>query len=160
MPRKVPLYKLEFNKIAVIRFGKNEEVKQTLPTIRVLKRQYPQAKIHFIVKEQYADVLKNVKEIHKIHTIKKAMFALMETHDEVAKEFIDVVFDLQNDFRSAFLYSAFPYAPKVMYRKYMTETFLTKFLEIPLKDPIPPLWKRFLHTLPRQEYEINDADFE
>jgi len=159
MPKRIPMSEMDFGKIAVIRFGKTDEIMQTLPVIRVLKRQYPQAEIHFIVKEQYDRVLRNVKEIHKIHTVKREAWALTKLHDELAREFINAVFDLQNDFRSSFLYSAFPGAPKLMYKKYLTESFLLKFFKINPKKPIPPLWQRFLDVLPRQNYEVCDADF-
>lgn len=160
MPRRIPVSKLEFNKIAVIRFGKTDEIMQTLPTIRVLKRQYPQAEIHFVVKEKYAEILQGVKEISKIHIIEKEQWGLTKIHDELAQEFINLVLDLQNDFQSGFLYSAFPSAPKLMYKKYLIQKFLLKFLKITPKKMIPPLWQRFLDTLPRQNYEVLKTDFE
>ncbi|MCL1945919.1 MAG: hypothetical protein FWF51_02035 [Chitinivibrionia bacterium] len=159
MPKRIPLSEIEFGKIAIIRFGKADEIMQTLPIIRVLKRQYPQTEIHFIAKEQYCEVLRNVEELHKIHAIKKEAWALTKLHDELADEFINAVFDLQNDFRSGFLYSAFPGAPKLMYKKYLIESFLLKFFKITTKKPIPPLWQRFLDVLPRKNYEILDTDF-
>jgi ADP-heptose:LPS heptosyltransferase len=160
MPKKIPISQWEYTKAAIIRFGGKDEIIQTLPTIRVLKRQYENIQIHFVVKEEFADILKEIKEIDKIHAIKKEPWALTKIHDELVKEFIPLVLDLQNDFQSGFLYSAFPGAPKRMYCKYMIESFLEKYLQIAPKNPIPPLWKRFLHTLPRQNYEVLDADFE
>jgi ADP-heptose:LPS heptosyltransferase len=160
MPKKIPISQWEYTKAAIIRFGGKDEILQTLPTIRVIKRQYKDIQIHFVVKEEFADILRNVKEITKIHTIKKEKWALTKTHDLLAKEFCGLVLDLQNDFQSSFLYSAFPGAPKRMYSKYKIANFLEKFLKIKPENPIPPLWQRFLYTLPRQEYEISDKDFE
>lgn len=159
MPRRIPLSELEYAKIAIIRFGGADEIMQTLPLIRVLRRQYNDAEIHFVVRDEFAAILQNIKEITKIHRIKKEPFALTKTHDILAKEFCDLVLDLQNDFQSSFLYSAFPGVPKRMYKKYRIANFLEKFLKIKLKKPIPSLWKRFLNTLPLQSYEVFDKDF-
>ena len=160
MPKRIPLSEWEYTKIAVIRFGGADEIMQTLPAIRVLSRQYADVQIHFVVKEEFAEILQNVKEITKIHKIKKEPWALTKTHDEIAKEHCGLVLDLQNDFQSAYLYSAFPSAPKRMYQKYMWASFLEKLGIKSLGVTPPPLWQRFLHTLPRQNYEVSERDFE
>jgi len=156
MPRRIPVSEWEYTKVTIIRFGGKDEIIQTLPTIRVIKRQYKDIQIHFIVKEEFADILCDVKEITKIHAIKKEWWALTKIHDEMVKEYCGLVLDLQNDFQSSYLYSAFPGAPKRMYQKYTKENFLQK---LGIKQNIPPLWKRFLYTLPRQEYKVKDSDF-
>lgn len=152
MPKRIPLSDLEFNKILLIRFGKSDEIMQILPIIRVLKRQYPQVKIHIASKKENAEILKDVKEIEKIHILnKEEKFPLTALHDELAKEFFDLLIDLQGDLTASYLYSSCPGSKKLFIKNYFWKKLFGK--------EIPPLWQRFLHTLPRQNYEIKDSDF-
>ncbi|MDR0304368.1 MAG: hypothetical protein LBH98_06335 [Chitinispirillales bacterium] len=160
MPKRIQLSELEFTKILTIRFDKSDEVMQTLPAIRVLKRQYPQAEIHFAVKKEYADILTKVKEISKIHILDKdEKFPLTTLHDALSKEFFDLLVDLQCDFRSSYLYSCSPGAKKLFCKKYHIQKLLL-FFKKNAEKTFPPLWQCFLDVLPKQDYEVSQTDFE
>jgi len=162
MPKKIPLSELEFSKILLIRLDKSDEIAQTFPTVRVLKRQYPKVEIHFAVKKEHAEILREVKEISKIHILdRNEKFPLTALHDELAEEFFDLLVDLQGDLRASYLYSCCPGAKKLFYgdKKYRLQKLLSFFKKYN-KKPVPPLWQRFLYVLPRQNYEVLQTDFE
>ena len=161
MSKRIPLSELEFSKILLIRLDKSEEIEHAFPAIRVLKRQYPQAEIHFAVKKEHADILQKIKEISKIHILgKDEKFPLTALHDELAEEFFDLLIDLQCDFRTSYLYSCCPGAKKLFYsdKKYRLQK-LFSFFKKDNKKPILPLWHRFLYVLPRQNYDVLQTDF-
>lgn len=162
MPKRIPLSDLEFSKILLIRLDKSGEIAQTFPIIRVLKRQYPQAEIHFAAKKEYAAILHKIKEISKIHILDAdKKFPLTALHDELAKEFFDLLVDLQGDFRASYLYSCCPGAKKLFYKrkKYCLQKLLSLFGKNAERFTDEPLWKRFLDILPRQNYEVVKEDF-
>ena len=162
MPKRIPVSELEFSKILIIRLEKSDEITQTFPAIRVLKRQYPQAEIHFAVKKEHAEILQKIKEISKIHVLdKNEKFPLTALHDKLAEEFFDLLVDLQCDFRTSYLYSCCPGAKKLFYddKKYFLQKLLS-FFKKGDKKPVPPLWQRFLYVLPRQNYNVLQTDFE
>jgi ADP-heptose:LPS heptosyltransferase len=146
----------------LIRLDGNYEIEQTFPTISILKRQYPQSEIHFAVKKEYVEILSKIREIHRIHVLDKdEKFPLTALHDELAKEFFDLLIDLQCDFRTSYLYSCCPGAKKLFYSR--TKHLLRKlfsFFKKNAKNNVPPLWCCFLNVLPRQDFDVLQADFE
>ena len=162
MPKRIPLCELEFSKILIIRLDKSDEITQTFATIRVLKRQYPHAEIHFAVKKEHAEILQKIKELSKIHVLdKNEKFPLTALHDKLAEEFFELLIDLQCDFRTSYLYSCCPGAKKLFYddKKYFLQKLLS-FFKKDDKKPVPPIWQRFLYVLPRQNYDVLQTDFE
>jgi len=157
MPRRVPLSQLNFEKIAVICFGNDEILSHTLPVLRLLKKQYPKAKIIFAAREKYADSLLSVKEISKIYTLKHGFSALWTLHDELAEEFCDLVLDFQNDFSSSFLYSAFPGVPKRRFSRQIFTKLTNKLFG--LHQKIHGVRQSFLMALPKYDKKAENADF-
>jgi len=86
------------NKIAVIRLSSLGDVLLTTPVIRALKQKYTNSEIDFVVKKQYADVLKFNSNIS--NTIIYDPGNLNSIKDEIKNNGYDLIIDLQNNFRS------------------------------------------------------------
>lgn len=85
-------------KILVIRFSSIGDIVLTTPVVRCLKKQlHGESEIHFLVKENFSELLVGNPYIDKIHIIRKSI-------DEVIEPLIDeqfhYVIDLQKNFRS------------------------------------------------------------
>lgn len=96
----------------------------TTPLLRVLKKNYPDAEIHYIVREAYADVLRFNPYIDKLWTVKKSPF---EAKELLSLKF-DYFIDLHKNQRSKlfflnFLQASYSTFPKLNLKKF----FLTQF---------------------------------
>lgn len=84
-------------KILIIRFSSIGDVVLTSPVVRCIKRQLPDAKLHFLVKKQYASLLTSNPYIDKIHSFERKA---KEIIPELKKENFDFIVDLQKNRRS------------------------------------------------------------
>jgi heptosyltransferase-2 len=88
-------------KIAVIRLSSLGDVLLTIPVIRALKQQYPNSEIDFVVKKQYADVLKFNPNISNIIIYDPGNVNSIK--DEIKNNGYDLIIDLHNNYRSCSL---------------------------------------------------------
>jgi len=112
-------------RILVIRFSSIGDIVLTTPVIRALKRHYPEAELHFLVKKAFRQVVLNNPYIDTIHTYDK------EDTDATIRSLqayqFDFVADLQKNFRSRKITGALgkPSAsfPKLNIRKWLYTSF-------------------------------------
>ena len=84
-------------KILIIRFSSIGDIVLTTPVIRCLRNKYPNAEIHFLVKEKFKNVLEANSYINKLISFEGD---LRDTVVDLIKEDYDYCIDLQNSFRS------------------------------------------------------------
>ena len=87
----------EMRKILVIRFSSIGDIVLTTPVVRCLKKQFPDAEIHFLTKKKFAQVVANNPYISKVHLFSDN---LSETIKELRAERFDFVVDLHRNLRS------------------------------------------------------------
>ena len=58
-------------KILVVRFSSIGDIVLTTPIVRCLKKDIPNAEIHFLTKKQFGGLVDNNPNIDKVHTIVK-----------------------------------------------------------------------------------------
>lgn len=88
---------MEAKKILIIRFSSIGDIVLTSPIIRCLKKQLPNAQIHYLTKENYKNILSSNPYITKIHTLKHS---IADTANELKSENFDFVVDLHHNIRS------------------------------------------------------------
>ena len=92
----------------------------TTPVVRCVKKQIPEAEIHFLVKAQFLSVVENNPYISRIHIYDGN---LTKTIHELQKEQFDFIVDLHKNFRSFRIKRAlgFPSAsfPKLNFKKWL-----------------------------------------
>lgn len=99
---------MQFQSIAVLRLSSLGDVLLTTPLINALRKQFPQAKIDFFTRSQFADVYRYNPGINNLY--------LLERTDESAQAFsaalqtgkYDAVLDLQSNLRSRKLTALLP----------------------------------------------------
>ncbi|MBP5758947.1 MAG: glycosyltransferase family 9 protein, partial [Bacteroidales bacterium] len=87
----------QMRKILVIRFSSIGDIVLTTPVVRCLKKQFPDAEIHFLTKKKFAQVVANNPYISKVHCFSDN---LSETIKELRAERFDFVVDLHRNLRS------------------------------------------------------------
>ncbi|MDP4291302.1 MAG: glycosyltransferase family 9 protein [Bacteroidota bacterium] len=85
------------NKILIIRFSSIGDIVLTTPVIRCIKKQLPDAVIHYLTKEKFRAVLEQNPYIDEIFTINKEIDEVML---ELIRERYDFIVDLHNNIRS------------------------------------------------------------
>lgn len=111
-------------KYLVIRFSSIGDIVLTSPVIRCLKKQKPDAEIHFVTKASFKVLLENNPYIEKVITFQKE---IDEVLDRLKNENYDFVIDLHHNLRSTKLKRKLkkPSAtfPKLNYKKLLLTTF-------------------------------------
>lgn len=101
-------------KILVIRFSSIGDIVLTTPVIRCIKKRYPTAELHFLVKRSYAPILQHNPYIDKIHHFDSNLTATIQT---LKQEHFDFVVDLQRNYRSGRITTALS-APHATFPKH------------------------------------------
>ena len=84
-------------KVLFIRFSSIGDIVLTTPAIRCLKLQQPEAEIHFLVKKQFAPVIRNNPYIDKLILLDSSWDLMI--HQLMVEDY-DYVIDLHKNFRS------------------------------------------------------------
>ena len=81
----------------IIRFSSIGDIVLTTPVVRNLKKQLPNAEIHYITKPQFRSLVENNPYIEKVHVLKNS---LTETIQELKDEHFDHIIDLHHNLRT------------------------------------------------------------
>ncbi len=87
-------------KILIIRFSSIGDIVLTTPVVRCLKKQLPEAEIHYLTKKKFLTVLQNNPYIDKLHCIEHH---IKEVLPELKKEKYDHIIDLHKNLRTLHL---------------------------------------------------------
>lgn len=90
-------------KFLVIRFSSIGDIVLTSPVVRCLKKQVPNAEIHYLTKPAFNDVLKANPYIDYVHVLDKP---LLEKIKELKAIGFDFIIDLHNNLRTQIIKSA------------------------------------------------------
>ncbi len=85
------------NKFLIIRFSSIGDIILTTPVIRCLRKQYPDAEIHFLTKQSFLSIVANNPYINKVHVLADN-FELM-LHELKTEEY-DHIIDLHHNLRT------------------------------------------------------------
>jgi heptosyltransferase-2 len=84
-------------KFLIIRFSSIGDIILTTPVIRCLRKQFPEAEIHFLTRQTFRNIVANNPYINKIHTLGDS-FELM-LHELKTEEY-DYIIDLHHNVRT------------------------------------------------------------
>jgi len=84
-------------KFLLIRFSSIGDIVLTSPVVRCLKKQYPEAEVHFLTKKRNIDLLEANPCIDQIHFFESSLSSIIQ---DLKKENFDYIIDLHNNFRS------------------------------------------------------------
>jgi lipopolysaccharide heptosyltransferase II len=131
-----------FSKILIVRLSSLGDILLATPFIRSIKKNYPEIKIDFLLKEQYKDILINNPYLNEL--------ILYRNDDSVKKEIAaknyEIIIDLQNNFRSKKIISEAKMSILKFNKKSLDKFLLVNFKINRLKDS-PPIPVRYAETL-------------
>ncbi|ABG57374.1 glycosyltransferase family 9 protein [Cytophaga hutchinsonii] len=84
-------------KILILRFSSIGDIVLTTPVIRCLKKQIPNAEIHFATKASFKSILENNPYIDKLHLLESSTASFIK---QLKAERFDVVIDLHSNIRT------------------------------------------------------------
>jgi heptosyltransferase-2 len=92
-------------KILVIRFSSIGDIVLSSPLLRVLRIRFPLAIIDFIVRKEYADLVRYDRNLNLIYEFdaKEGLDGLRRLKTQLKMEHYDLVVDIHNSFRSKYL---------------------------------------------------------
>jgi heptosyltransferase-2 len=129
-------------KFLIIRFSSIGDIVLTTPVVRCLKKQRPDAEIHFLVKPQFRSVVEGNPYIDKIHELQTDWEAMISQFREEA---FDHIIDLHHNLRTLRVKKALK-VPAVSFNKLNIE----KFIFVKLKWNVMPkvhIIDRYLDTV-------------
>lgn len=114
-------------KFLIIRFSSIGDIVLTTPVIRCLRKQYPDAQIHFLTKPSFTGLLQSNPYIDKIHTWNDN---LKEMRQVLEAEQYDQVIDLHHNLRSARIKRMLHKVKAVSFHKLNVQKFIYTNLKI------------------------------
>jgi ADP-heptose:LPS heptosyltransferase len=87
-------------KILVIRFSSMGDIIYTTPVVRCLKKQLPDAEVHFLTKPAFKYIYDNNPYVDRLLLLKPT---LSETIEEIKSEHYDCIIDLHNNLRTSLI---------------------------------------------------------
>src|SRR4051812_23158797 len=84
-------------KILIIRFSSIGDIVLTTPVIRCVKKQVPNAEVHFLTKYSFRSILENNPYIDKLHVLDEDLNSVIAN---LQKENFDYVIDLHHNLRT------------------------------------------------------------
>lgn len=115
-------------KFLIIRFSSIGDIVFTTPAIRCLKKQYPNAEVHFVVKKKFQSVVALNPYIDRLHILDNNLDELISTFKEIR---FDYIIDLHKTLRS-YIVRARLWRPTLSFRKLSVEKFLMNRFQIDL----------------------------
>src|SRR5258706_15465705 len=93
-----------FAKILIIRFSSLGDIILASPLVRILRAAYPLAQIDFLVKSEYADILKmnpHLSSVIELKTTERAELRALKQQIRATR--YDLLLDIHNSLRSRYL---------------------------------------------------------
>lgn len=114
----------------IIRLSSIGDILLTTSVIRQIRLKYPEAKISFVTKEIFSDLLLHNPHLDKIYTLKNKKTGLKLLLDELKKSKFDQVIDLHNNFRSNYIRYNLSYDNRFVYLKPILKRLLLVYFKL------------------------------
>ncbi|MGA2623784.1 MAG: glycosyltransferase family 9 protein [Bacteroidota bacterium] len=140
----------DLQKILIIRFSSIGDIVLASPLVRAVRTRYPAAQIDFLVKSEFAEL---VKFSHHLSTVIELRTAdrreLKDLKKRIREEHYDVILDIHNSLRSRYL-RGFSGAKSIgVVNKRVVDRFFLVHSKLNFYDRIIPVAERYLETAMR-----------
>lgn len=130
-------------KILILRFSSIGDIVLTTPVIRCLKKQLPDAELHFAVKSAYSTIVEHNPYVSKVHVLRDYMEEIIPA---IKKEQYDWVIDLHHNLRTLQIKKALKKTPSKSFHKLNIEKWLYTSLKIN-RMPALHIVDRYMQTV-------------
>ncbi|MGG9972505.1 glycosyltransferase family 9 protein [Ferruginibacter sp. SUN002] len=108
-------------KFLIIRFSSIGDIVLTTPVIRCLRKQFPDAEIHFLTKTAFKDILDNNPNINKVYTLQDDFDGMTTA---LKAESYDYIIDLHHNLRTLRVKKALKKVKAFSFNKLNVEKFI------------------------------------
>jgi lipopolysaccharide heptosyltransferase II len=146
------------NKTLVIRFSSIGDIVLSSPLIRVLRAQFPSSQIDFVVRKEYAELVRYNPHLNIIYEydVQTGLRGLRQLKKRIRSEKYDLVVDIHNSLRSRYLRSCIgANNVGVVDKRIFARTMLVKFKKNIYKAVVP-VAERYIEPVKSSGIE-NDA---
>jgi len=136
-------------KILVVRLSSIGDIILTTPLLRSLKSAYPEARITFLVKKQYADLLSSSPYIDQLISFdqKKGFGELQRIKKRLQTEEFDLYLDVHKNWRSRYLRAGLGAKIISTYHKLIFKRTLLIWFKINIYRKIKPVYERYFDSV-------------
>jgi heptosyltransferase-2 len=140
--------------ILVVRFSAIGDVILTLPVAEALKERFPEARIDYATKAEFADLVRHHPAVNRVWTLAKnsGFKGLRAMAREIEGQRYDLLTDLHANLRSAYLRLCGNAVIKRVYRKRTGARLLLRYLRVNLLKDAAPVADRYFTAL--EDFEI------
>ena len=133
-------------KILILRLSSIGDILLSTAFIRQARIQFPNAKIDFLIKDEFFDLIKYNPHLNYIYKFKSnsGLKGLIQLRKEIAKQNYTYIFDLHNNLRTNILTARIQHREKWKIKKNKLTRALLVYAKINLYKNIIPIPKRYL----------------
>jgi heptosyltransferase-2 len=135
-------------KILIIRFSSIGDILLATPLIRALRAHFPKARLDFVVKADFAELLRYHPALDTLYELKPqgGWPELKALGRRLREARYDAIFDIHKNFRSRYLTRAAQPQRVFRYRKHVLRRWLLVNVKINLMQNVPPIYRRYLEA--------------
>jgi heptosyltransferase-2 len=130
-------------KFLIIRFSSIGDIVLTTPVVRCLKKQLPDAEVHYLTKYGFREIMESNPYVDKLHLLKDDLNGVIEN---LQKEKFDYIIDLHNNLRTLKVKQALQVVPSISFNKLNVQKWLLTALKINVL-PRVHIVDRYLETV-------------
>lgn len=130
-------------KILILRFSSIGDIVLTTPVIRCLKKQLPDAELHFAVKSSFSNIIESNPYISKVHVLRDYMEEIIPA---MKKENYDWVIDLHHNLRTLKIKKALKKVPSKSFHKLNIQKWIYTSFKINRMPPVH-IVDRYMNTV-------------
>lgn len=125
------------HRILIIRFSSFGDILQAFPVVQGLRHSYPHSEIHWLTREDFAELVSNHPAVDKIHVLKRkeGFTGLLKLGLLLREISFELVYDAHNNLRSNFLHVFFLGSPWIQRPKHRWRRWLLFTLGINRFNP-------------------------
>lgn len=134
------------NKILVFRLSSIGDIILTTALLRCLRNKYPEQQIDFLVKKQFADILKCVPFVSNVIVLdsKKGFSELRAIRNQLKQEHYDVVLDIHKNWRSMFVCNTIGANQVFRFNKHVFRRWILTTFHKDIYKEVRPVYLRFV----------------
>lgn len=138
----------KIDKILIFRLSSIGDIVLTSALIRCIKKQYPDARIDYVIKKQFRQLIEHNPKITKIYTVdsSKGLKGLKEIKSEIKAEKYDVFLDIHKNMRSLFIRTGSKANKILTFKKHIFKRTLLTSFGIDKYTTVTPVYKRFVQA--------------
>ncbi len=132
-------------KILLLRLSSIGDIVLTTPLIRALRRSFPQARIDFVVKTNFAELVAHNPHLNTVHRVnaEAGWLGLVQLGRHLRSMRYDAVLDLHRNFRTSFLTRICSASFVGRYQKPLVRRWLFVKFKAATMQQIPPVYLRY-----------------